>query len=53
MTPPEEDIISTLRDCLLHWKKYVNDMCTHINPYNLGVIIKELNNYPKIHSVYI
>ena len=46
----EKPIVPALKDCLLHWKQYVDDTHAHIKPDN---VMKKLNNYhQKIQFTY-
>ena len=49
MTVLEEDVIPTLGHCLVHWKKSADEAHVCINPDQLDVTVKALNNYhPKM-----
>ena len=53
MSTPEEHLIPTLADCLIHWKRYVDNTHDYINPDKLDGIIKILiNYYSKIQFTY-
>ena len=41
----EESIVPTLKDCLVHWKRYVNDTHAYIETDKIDYIIRKLNTY--------
>ena len=41
----EKPIVPTLKDCLLHWKQYVDDTHAHIKPDKIDYVMKKLNTY--------
>ena len=41
----EESIVPTLKDCLVQWKRYVDDTHAHIEPDKIDYVIKKLNIY--------
>ena len=41
----EEAIVPTLKDCLVHWKRYVDDTHAYIEPEKIDYVMKKLNTY--------
>ena len=41
----EEAIVPTLKDSLVHWKRYLDDTHAHIEPERIDYVIKKLNTY--------
>ena len=45
MSSFEEAIVPTLKDCFVHWKRYVDDTHAYIEPGKIDYVIKKLNTY--------
>ena len=43
----EESIVPTLKDCLVHWRRYVDDTHAYIEPDKIDYVMKKLNTYHK------
>ena len=43
MFPLKESIVPTLKDCLIHWKRNVDDTHAYIQPYKEDYVMKKLN----------
>ena len=43
----EESIKAALKDCLVHWKRYVGDTHAYIKPDKIDNVMKKLNIYLK------
>ena len=41
----EGSIVPTLKDCLVYWKRYVNDPRAYIKPGKIDYVMKKLNTY--------
>ena len=41
----EEAIVPTLKDCLVHWKRYVDDTHVYVEPEKIDYVMEKLNNY--------
>ena len=41
----EDSIVPTLKDCLVHWKRYVDETYVYIEPGKIDYIMKKLNTY--------
>ena len=53
MCSSEETIVPTFKDCLVHWKRYVDDTHAYIEPEKIDYVIKKLNTYhQQIHFTY-
>ena len=49
----EEAIVPTLKDCLVHWKRYVDDTHAYIKPENIDYVVKKLSTYhQQIQFIY-
>ena len=48
MFPLEESIVTALKDCLVHWKRYVDDTYAYIAPDKIDYVVKKLNTYHKL-----
>ena len=45
MFPLKESIVPTLKDCLIYWKRCVDDTHAYIQPYKIDYVMKKLNTY--------
>ena len=41
----EESVVPTLKDCRVHWKRYVDDTYAYIEPHKIDYVMKKLNTY--------
>ena len=41
----EESIVSTLKNCHIHWKRYFDDTYAYIAPHKIDYVMKKLNTY--------
>ena len=41
----EESIVPTLKDCLVYWKRYVDDTHAYIEPDKIDYVMRKLNTY--------
>ena len=48
----EGAIVPKLKNCLVHWKRCIDDTHVHIEPEKIDYVMKKLNNYHQIQFTY-
>ena len=53
MCSSEKSIVPTLKDCLVHWKKYVDDTHAYIKPDKRDYVIEKTEHLSPTDSIHL